>query len=56
MYSVLNYHNVAKDSEFYLGQLRVNVTSTGNAGCFKKSFTMVFQTLLCGEFYEDVYT
>jgi hypothetical protein len=39
MHSVLNCHNVAKHTEFYLGQLRFNVTSTGNAGCFKKSFT-----------------
>jgi hypothetical protein len=39
MYSVLNCHNVAKHTEFYLGQLRFNATCTGNAGCFKKSFT-----------------
>jgi hypothetical protein len=32
------------------------VTSNGNAGCFKKSFTMVFKMLLCGECYENVYT
>jgi hypothetical protein len=49
MYSLLNCHNVAKHTEIYLGQLQFNVTSTGNAGCFKKSFTMVLQTLLCGE-------
>jgi hypothetical protein len=35
MHSVLNCHNVAKHAEFCV----VNVTSTGNAGCFKKSFT-----------------
>jgi hypothetical protein len=37
-------------------QLRFNVTSIGNAACFKKSFTMVFQMLLCGERYESAYT
>jgi hypothetical protein len=56
MYSVLNCHSVAKHTEFYLGQLRFNVTSTGNAGSFKKNFTVVFQILLCGEGYENVYT
>jgi hypothetical protein len=35
MYNVLNSHNVAEYSEFYLGQLWFNVTSIGNAGCFK---------------------
>jgi hypothetical protein len=54
MYSVLNCHNVARHTEFYLGLLRFNVTSTGNAGCFKRSFTLVFQMLLCGEYYENV--
>jgi ribosomal protein L31 len=39
MYSVLNCHTVAEHTEFYLGQLRFNVTSTGNAKCFKKRFT-----------------
>jgi hypothetical protein len=34
--------NVAKQIEFYLVELRFNVTSTGNAGYFKKSLTMVF--------------
>jgi hypothetical protein len=47
MYSVLNRHNVAQ---------RFNVTSTGNAGCLKNNFTMVFQMLLCDECYENVYT
>jgi hypothetical protein len=28
------------------------VASTGNAGYLKKSFTMVFQMLLCGEYYK----
>jgi hypothetical protein len=27
-----------------------------NKGCFKKSFTLMFQMLLCGECYENVYT
>jgi hypothetical protein len=27
-----------------------------NTGCFIKSFTIVFQTLLRGECYENVYT
>jgi hypothetical protein len=56
MYRILTCHNVAKYSEFYLGQVRSNVTSTADAGCFKKSFTMVLQMLLCGECYEKVYT
>jgi hypothetical protein len=30
--------------------------STSNVGCFKKRFTMVFQMLLCGECYENIYT
>jgi hypothetical protein len=47
-------HNVAKYIKFYLGELRFNVTSTGNAGCFKKSFTLVFQMLLCGECCETL--
>jgi hypothetical protein len=36
MHSVLNCHYVAKHTEFYLGWLRLNVTSTDNAECFKK--------------------
>jgi hypothetical protein len=39
MYSVLNCHNVARHTEFCLGWLRFNVTSIGNAGCFKTIFT-----------------
>jgi hypothetical protein len=27
-----------------------------NTGCFKNNFTIVFEMLLCGECYEDVYT
>jgi hypothetical protein len=46
MYSVLNCYNVAKDIRFYLVQLQFNVTSTGNAGCFKKSFTVTFKIFL----------
>jgi hypothetical protein len=38
MYSVLNCHNVAKYTEFYLGEIRFNVTSIRNAGCIKNSF------------------
>jgi hypothetical protein len=53
MYSVLKYHYLAKDTEFYFGQLRLNMTSTGNEGCLKKNFTRVFQMLLCGECYEN---
>jgi hypothetical protein len=37
MYSVLNCHNVVKHTEFNLGYLRFNVTSSGNAGCFKEA-------------------
>jgi hypothetical protein len=49
MYGILNCHNVANHTEFYL-------TSSGNAGCLKNSFTMVLQMLLCIECYENVYT
>jgi hypothetical protein len=34
----------------------VQFASTGNAGCLKKCFTMVFQMLLFGECYENVQT
>jgi hypothetical protein len=34
MYSALNFHNVVRDTQFYLGELRFNMTSTGNAGYF----------------------
>jgi hypothetical protein len=43
MYSVLKCHNKAKYTEFYLEYLRFIVTSNGNAGRFKNSFTMIFQ-------------
>jgi hypothetical protein len=43
---VLNCHNVAKHIEFYLVYLLFNVASTSNAGCFEKSFRMVFQMLV----------
>jgi hypothetical protein len=56
MSSVLNCYNGTKHTEFYLGQLLFNATSTSNAGRFKKSFTMEFQMLLCGESYEHSYT
>jgi hypothetical protein len=56
MYSVLNCHNVAKHMEFNLEQLRFNETSTGNVGRFKMTFTMIFQMLLSGECYENVWT
>jgi hypothetical protein len=46
IYNVLNCHNVAKHTEFYLWELQFNVTSNGNAGYYKKSFT--FQMLLSG--------
>jgi hypothetical protein len=35
IHRALNCHNVANYSKFYLGQLRFNATSTGNAGCLK---------------------
>jgi hypothetical protein len=38
MHSVLSCHDVVKHTEVYLGQLWLNVTTTGNAECFKKSF------------------
>jgi hypothetical protein len=34
----MSCHNVANQTEFYMGQTRFNVTFIGNAGCFKKSF------------------
>jgi hypothetical protein len=49
MYSVLSCSNVAKHTEFYLGYLRLNVTSSDNAEYLKNSFTMIFQKLLRGE-------
>jgi hypothetical protein len=51
-----NCHNVGKRTEFILEWLRFNLTSTSTAGCLKKPFTVVFQMLLCGECYENVYT
>jgi hypothetical protein len=54
MYSVFNCHNVAQNIEFYLGCLRFNVISNGNAGCFKNSFTMVLLMLLSGECFENI--
>jgi hypothetical protein len=36
MYDISSCYNVAKCIDFYLGQLRFNMTSTGNAECFKK--------------------
>jgi hypothetical protein len=36
MYSALKSQNVEKHTEFCVGQLGFNVTSIGNAGCFKK--------------------
>jgi hypothetical protein len=47
---------LAKHFEFYVGQLWLNATSTGNAVCFKGRFTMAFQILPCGKRYENVYT
>jgi hypothetical protein len=38
MYRVFNCHNVTK-RRVLPGIVRFNVTSTGNVGCFKKSFT-----------------
>jgi hypothetical protein len=43
--SVLNCHNVAKHTECDMGIFTVQC-ATGNTGCFKKVFTMVFQMLL----------
>jgi hypothetical protein len=49
--------NCSKTHRVLPGIVMVNVTSSGNAGCFKKkSFTIVFQMLLGGECYENVYT
>jgi hypothetical protein len=49
MYGVLKCYNVAKDTQRYLGLLRLDVTSNGSEKCYKKSFTMIFQMLLCDE-------
>jgi hypothetical protein len=48
-------YNVAKHIESYLEYLGFNVTSTGDAGCFKKRFTMTFHMFLSGECYKYVY-
>jgi hypothetical protein len=56
VYSILNCHNVAKHVKFYMWQLWFIVASTGSVERFKKSFTILFQILLCGEYYENVYT
>jgi hypothetical protein len=59
MCGVMNCHNVAKLTEFYLGELRFSVTYTGNAGCFETTFTMVFQHLeqstVCTPFSVNVF-
>jgi hypothetical protein len=44
----------AADSFADLGSV-TDVTANLNAGCFKKGFPVVFQMLLCGECYENVY-
>jgi hypothetical protein len=46
MYSAFNCHNLARHAKF-IPEI-ANMASTGNAGCFKKSFTI----LMC---YENVY-
>jgi hypothetical protein len=47
MYSALSCHIVVKYTESYLGKLLFDVTSNGNAECFKNSYTMEFKMLLC---------
>jgi hypothetical protein len=44
-----------RSADFYLRQLRFNVTFAGNERRFEKSFTKVLQMLLCGECCENVY-
>jgi hypothetical protein len=39
-----------------ISQQRAQTGIHDNTGCFKKSFRMVFQMLLCIECYENVYT
>jgi hypothetical protein len=46
MYSVLNCFNVARDTEFCWVSYN-SVTSSDKAWCFKNSFTLAFQMLLC---------
>jgi hypothetical protein len=53
MYSVLNCHNVAKHTEFFLGQLRFNATSTGNAVFQKELY--IFESLYIFN-SEDIYS
>jgi hypothetical protein len=43
-----------KYTEFYWESY--GSTSTSNTRCLKTFFTMVFQMVLCGECYENVYT
>jgi hypothetical protein len=38
------------------GHVTVQVISIGNAECFTKSLAMVFQIVMIGECYENVYT
>jgi hypothetical protein len=44
-----------KYTKIYMRYLQFKITSTGNTACLKKSFTIVFQMLPCGECYENVY-
>jgi hypothetical protein len=40
----------------FCGSVTLNYINYCSTGCFKMNFTMVFQMLLCGEYYENVYT
>jgi hypothetical protein len=55
MYSVSMFHNVAKYTEFHRDSYG-SMIFTGNEGCFKKSFAVVFQMLLWGVCSKRVYT
>jgi hypothetical protein len=41
-----NCHNVANTSEFYLGQVRFNVTSTGNSLFQKELYNGIWNTIV----------
>jgi hypothetical protein len=61
MCSVLNCNNNNNNNNtVYENSLSFTWNSYGSMrlplAVFQKSFTMVFQMLLCGEYYENIYT
>jgi hypothetical protein len=53
MYSVWHCHDVAKHTEFYSEYFQFNVTSTGNAGCFRTTFTTLKACII---YSDDMYS